>query len=65
MRSRVASGATAKLTIVVRHRRCGSERDRRIDVDPGLPVWALCLFGVDLLIVCGLAAHGGQRRPIG
>lgn len=29
------------------------------------PFWALCLFGVDLLVIYGLAAYGGQRRPIG
>jgi hypothetical protein len=28
------------------------------------PFWALCLFGVDILIIYGLAAYGGQRKDI-
>lgn len=31
---------------------------------PAYPFWGLCLFGVDLLIIYGLAAYGGQRRDI-
>jgi hypothetical protein len=31
---------------------------------PAYPFWALCLFGVDLLIIYGLAAYGGQRQGI-
>ena len=32
---------------------------------PAYPFWALCLFGIDILIIYGLAAYGGQRQPIG
>lgn len=28
------------------------------------PLWALCLFGIDLLIIYGLAAYGGQHKDI-
>lgn len=28
------------------------------------PFWALCLFGIDILIIYGLAAYGGQRRDV-
>jgi hypothetical protein len=31
---------------------------------PAYPLWALCLFGIDLLIIYGLAAYGGQRKDI-
>jgi hypothetical protein len=31
---------------------------------PAYPFWSLCLFGVTLLIIYGLAAYGGQREPI-
>jgi len=31
---------------------------------PAYPFWALCLFGVDILIIYGLAAYGGQRQGI-
>jgi hypothetical protein len=31
---------------------------------PAYPFWALCLFGVDILIIYGLAAYGGQHRDI-
>ena len=31
---------------------------------PAYPFWALCLFGVDLLIIYGLAAYGGQRKDV-
>jgi hypothetical protein len=31
---------------------------------PAYPFWGLCLFGIDLLIIYGLAAYGGQRRDI-
>jgi hypothetical protein len=31
---------------------------------PAYPFWALCLFGIDLLIIYGLAAYGGQRKDI-
>jgi hypothetical protein len=30
---------------------------------PAYPFWALCLFGIDVLIIYGLAAYGGQRSP--
>lgn len=32
---------------------------------PAYPLWALCLFAIDILIIYGLAAYGGQHRPIG
>jgi hypothetical protein len=28
---------------------------------PGFPLWSLCVFGVDLLIIYGLAAYGGRQ----
>lgn len=31
---------------------------------PAYPLWALCLFGIDLLIIYGLAAYGGQHKDI-
>ena len=31
---------------------------------PAYPFWALCLFGVDILIIYGLAAYGGQHRDV-
>lgn len=27
------------------------------------PFWALCLFGIDILVIYGLAAYGGRRLP--
>lgn len=27
-------------------------------------LWALCVFGVDILITYGLAAYGGQRKTM-
>jgi hypothetical protein len=29
---------------------------------PAYPLWSLAIFGVDLLIIYGLATYGGQRR---
>lgn len=31
---------------------------------PAYPFWALCLFGIDILIIYGLAAYGGQHKDI-
>ncbi len=31
---------------------------------PAYPLWALCLFGIDLLVIYGLAAYGGQRKDV-
>jgi hypothetical protein len=31
---------------------------------PAYPLWALCLFGIDLLIIYGLAAYGGQHKDL-
>ena len=31
---------------------------------PAYPFWGLCLFGIDLLIIYGLAAYGGQHRDV-
>jgi hypothetical protein len=28
---------------------------------PGYPFWSLAIFGIDLLIIYGLTAYGGQR----
>jgi hypothetical protein len=28
---------------------------------PGYPFWSLAVFGIDLLIIYGLSAYGGQR----
>ena len=30
---------------------------------PAYPFWSLAVFGVDMLIIYGLAAYGGQHRP--
>jgi hypothetical protein len=32
---------------------------------PAYPLWSLCIFGVDLLILYGLAAYGGHREAVG
>jgi hypothetical protein len=29
---------------------------------PGYPFWSLCVFGIDILIIYGLASYGGGRR---
>jgi len=31
---------------------------------PAYPFWSLCLFAIDILVIYGLAAYGGQRRPV-
>ena len=31
---------------------------------PAYPFWSLALFAVDILIIYGLAAYGGQRRAL-
>ncbi len=31
---------------------------------PAYPFWALCLFAIDILIIYGLAAYGGQHKDI-
>jgi len=31
---------------------------------PAYPFWGLCLFGISLLVIYGLAAYGGQRSGI-
>ncbi len=31
---------------------------------PAYPFWALCIFGIDLLILYGLAAYGGHRARV-
>jgi hypothetical protein len=31
---------------------------------PAYPFWSLTVFAVDILVIYGLAAYGGQRRPI-
>jgi hypothetical protein len=30
---------------------------------PGFPLWSLCIFGVDLLIIYGLGVYGGRQAP--
>ena len=30
---------------------------------PGYPFWSLAIFAMDILIIYGLAAYGGQRTP--
>jgi hypothetical protein len=32
---------------------------------PAYPLWSLAIFGVDLLIIYGLAAYGGQSSRVG
>jgi hypothetical protein len=32
---------------------------------PGFPLWSVCVFFVDVLIIYGLAAYGGQAHPHG
>jgi hypothetical protein len=29
---------------------------------PGYPFWSLCVFFIDVLVIYGLAAHGGQSH---
>jgi hypothetical protein len=31
---------------------------------PAYPFWSLAVFAVDVLVIYGLAAYGGQRRPL-
>jgi hypothetical protein len=31
---------------------------------PSYPFWSLSVFAVDILVIYGLAAYGGQRRPL-
>lgn len=31
---------------------------------PAYPFWSLTIFAVDVLVIYGLAAYGGQHRPI-
>jgi hypothetical protein len=31
---------------------------------PAYPFWSLAIFAVDIMIIYGLAAYGGQRRPV-
>lgn len=31
---------------------------------PAYPFWSLAIFAVDILIIYGLAAYGGSRRPV-
>jgi hypothetical protein len=37
------------------------QRDRGAASIPGYPFWSLAVFGIDLLIIYGLSAYGGQR----
>ena len=49
---------------LVRHRRGRAERDRRAVSIPAYPFWSLAIFAVDILIIYGLSAYGGQHRPL-
>jgi hypothetical protein len=31
---------------------------------PSYPFWSLAVFAIDILVIYGLAAFGGQRRPL-
>jgi hypothetical protein len=31
---------------------------------PAYPFWSLAIFSVDILVIYGLAAYGGQHRPV-
>jgi hypothetical protein len=31
---------------------------------PGFPLWSVCIFGIDILIVYGLVAYGGQQSRV-
>jgi hypothetical protein len=31
---------------------------------PAYPFWSLAIFAVDIMIIYGLAAYGGQHRPV-
>jgi len=31
---------------------------------PAYPFWSLAIFAVDILVIYGLAAYGGQHRPV-
>ena len=32
---------------------------------PGFPLWSLCIFGLDLLIIYGLGTYGGRQARAG
>ena len=31
---------------------------------PGFPLWSVCVFFLDVLVIYGLAAYGGRRGPM-
>ena len=31
---------------------------------PGYPFWSLAVFALDIMVIYGLAAYGGQHRPV-
>ena len=31
---------------------------------PAYPFWSLAIFALDIMVIYGLAAYGGQRRPL-
>jgi len=31
---------------------------------PAYPFWSLAIFAIDIMIIYGLAAYGGQRNPV-
>jgi hypothetical protein len=32
---------------------------------PGFPLWSVCVFGLNILILYGLAAYGGRQARVG
>ena len=32
---------------------------------PGFPLWSVCVFGIDVLIIYGLVVYGGHEGPRG
>jgi uncharacterized membrane protein (DUF2068 family) len=32
---------------------------------PGFPLWSVCVFGIDILIIYGLVAYGGRQSRVG
>jgi hypothetical protein len=65
--SQVRRGAGYRSRTESRHRRnlrlaVPVGQDGLIRARCAYPLWSICIFGVDMLIIYGLAAYGGRRR---
>ena len=57
---------------LVRRRVRALDRDHRATLSavgallsiPAFPLWSVCIFGVDLLILYGVAAYGGHQARV-